>query len=59
MLRLLRRGARPAPLPYTARAWQAVATVSLRAASDHGCLLRSLAIVIACRLGGYTLTGSP
>lgn len=56
VLRLLRRGTRPAPLPYAARTRQAVATVSLRAASDHGCLLRSLAIVIACRFAGYTLT---
>lgn len=56
VLRMLARGARPVPHVVAVRARAAVTTVSLRAASDHGCLLRSVAIVLACRLAGYTAT---
>lgn len=43
-----RSGANHAECARRARA--SVVTVSLRCASDHGCLLRSVATVIACRL---------
>jgi hypothetical protein len=45
---------RPYPAAVAARA--AVTTVSLRAASDHGCLLRSVATACACRLQGHAVT---
>ncbi|PXY16578.1 lasso peptide biosynthesis B2 protein [Prauserella muralis] len=56
LLQLLVREGRPASLPMAVRARAAVVTVSLHAASDHGCLLRSIAILLACRAAGYTLT---
>lgn len=56
LLRVLHRGARPAPVEVALRARAMVATVSLHAASDHGCLLRSVAIVLACRFAGVAVT---
>lgn len=38
------------------RAWGIVTTVSLRCASGHGCLLRSVAIIVLCRLSGTHAT---
>ncbi|HKS44725.1 MAG TPA: lasso peptide biosynthesis B2 protein [Amycolatopsis sp.] len=55
VLRILRTGASPADLAAAVRARGCVTTVSLRCASDHGCLLRSVAIVVACRLAGRTV----
>jgi Transglutaminase-like superfamily len=56
VLRLLNAGATPAPLALAQRCRAVVTTVSLRAASDHGCLSRSLAVLVACRLAGHTVT---
>jgi hypothetical protein len=56
VLRLLNTGAVPAPLAFAQRCRAIVTTVSLRAASDHGCLSRSLAVLLACRLSGRTVT---
>jgi Transglutaminase-like superfamily len=56
VLRLLNAGATPAPLALAQRCRAVVTTVSLRAASDHGCLPRSLAVLVACRLAGCTVT---
>ncbi|WP_236788006.1 lasso peptide biosynthesis B2 protein [Amycolatopsis sp. GM8] len=55
VLRILRVGASPAGLEAAVRARACVTTVSLRCASDHGCLLRSVAIVVACRLTGRSV----
>ncbi|TQJ01268.1 lasso peptide biosynthesis B2 protein [Amycolatopsis cihanbeyliensis] len=52
ILRVLRLGTHPVDTESAARARASVVTVSLRCASDHGCLLRSVAIVIAARLAG-------
>ncbi|MPZ84834.1 MAG: lasso peptide biosynthesis B2 protein [Actinophytocola sp.] len=38
------------------RAFAIVTTVSLRCASGHGCLRRSLAIIVLCRLWGVRAT---
>ncbi|MGH3852674.1 MAG: lasso peptide biosynthesis B2 protein [Pseudonocardiaceae bacterium] len=38
------------------RAYAIVTTVSLRCASGHGCLCRSLAIILLCRLWGLRVT---
>ncbi|WP_433697020.1 lasso peptide biosynthesis B2 protein [Nocardiopsis sp. CA-288880] len=46
------RRATPAHLHTATAAHTAVTTVSLRCASPHGCLLRSLAIVLLCRTRG-------
>ncbi|MGW4528407.1 lasso peptide biosynthesis B2 protein [Amycolatopsis sp. NPDC004378] len=64
VLRALRTGANEAEFESAMRARACVTTVSLRCASDHGCLLRSVAIVVACRLAGgsvrwYVGTASP
>lgn len=51
-LRLLQRRTRPATLERTAAARRAVELVSLRCAGPQGCLPRSLAVVLLCRLRG-------
>ncbi|MFI9150353.1 lasso peptide biosynthesis B2 protein [Streptomyces sp. NPDC053367] len=48
----LRRGARPATLQEAARARETVLAVSLAAGGQQGCLPRSLATVLLCRLRG-------
>ncbi|MGQ0775675.1 MAG: lasso peptide biosynthesis B2 protein [Pseudonocardiales bacterium] len=55
-LHLLSRGSTEVDLWQAERAWEIVTTVSLRCASGHGCLLRSVAIVILCRLSGTHVT---
>jgi hypothetical protein len=52
----LHRGSREADLHQAERAFAIVTTVSLRCASGHGCLRRSLAIVLLCRLWGLRPT---
>lgn len=52
VLTLMGRRAVPATTATTTAAHTAVTTVSLRCASPHGCLLRSLAIVLLCRARG-------
>ena len=49
---VLRRGSYEANPPQVERAYEIVTTVSLRCASGHGCLHRSLAIVMLCRMRG-------
>lgn len=51
VLRLLRRGARPATAAGALTARQAVVSVSVRCAGQ-GCLQRSVATVLLCRLRG-------
>jgi hypothetical protein len=51
VLRLLRRGARPADYAAALRARQAVTAVSTLCAGRY-CLQRSLATALLCRLGG-------
>ncbi|MFD7667560.1 lasso peptide biosynthesis B2 protein [Streptomyces sp. NPDC059788] len=51
VLEAVRRGARPARVPEAARARHAVVTVSVRCAGN-GCLQRSVATVLLCRLRG-------
>jgi hypothetical protein len=48
----LRRGARPATFDQAKAARDAVVAVSLHCAAREGCLARSLATVLLCRLGG-------
>ncbi|HLL34601.1 lasso peptide biosynthesis B2 protein [Streptomyces sp. NPDC052773] len=48
----LRPGARPATLAEAARARETVLAVSLAAGGQQGCLPRSLATVLLCRLRG-------
>ena len=48
----LRRGARPATFEQAKAARDAVVAVSLHCAAREGCLARSLATVLLCRLGG-------
>lgn len=48
----LRPGARPAALAEAARARETVLAVSLAAGGQQGCLPRSLATVLLCRLRG-------
>lgn len=48
----LRRGARPARFDEVKAARDTVITVSLACAGPEGCLLRSLATVLLCRLRG-------
>ena len=48
----LRRGARPATFDQAKAARDAVVAVSLVCAAREGCLARSLATVLLCRLGG-------
>ncbi len=52
VLRVLSRGTRPATPAEALRARQAVVTVSARCASAEGCLQRSLATVLLCRMRG-------
>ncbi|WP_116214972.1 lasso peptide biosynthesis B2 protein [Streptomyces olivoreticuli] len=52
VLTWLRKGARPAAYAEVRAARQAVVVVSLRCASDEGCLQRSLATVLLCRVRG-------
>lgn len=52
VLRLLRRGARPATFEQAAAARDAVVAVSLTCAAREGCLPRSLATILLCRLRG-------
>ncbi|MDP8960441.1 MAG: lasso peptide biosynthesis B2 protein [Actinomycetota bacterium] len=51
-LRWLRRGARPATLEQAKAARETVVAVSLACAGREGCLPRSLATVLLCRLRG-------
>ncbi|KOX02570.1 polyketide beta-ketoacyl synthase [Streptomyces sp. NRRL B-1140] len=51
-LEWLRRGARPATLEQTRAARDSVVTVSLACGGREGCLPRSLATVMLCRLHG-------
>jgi hypothetical protein len=48
----LRRGARPATFEEAKAARDTVVAVSLHCAAREGCLARSLATVLVCRLGG-------
>ncbi|GAA1539691.1 hypothetical protein GCM10009678_22530 [Actinomadura kijaniata] len=52
VLTLLRRGAAPAGHAHAAAARQAVTTVSLTCLGPQGCLPRSLATVLLCRMAG-------
>jgi hypothetical protein len=52
VLNLLRRGARPATLAQAKAAHDTVVAVSLPCAGREGCLPRSLAITLLCRLRG-------
>jgi Transglutaminase-like superfamily len=52
ILRRLRVGARPATLEQTQAARDAVVAVSLACASREGCVPRSLATALLCRLHG-------
>jgi hypothetical protein len=56
VLGLLQRGCNEADLRRAERAWDIVTTVSLRCASGHGCLRRSLAVILLCRLLGTRVT---
>jgi hypothetical protein len=48
----LRRGARPATAKQAKAGWDAVVAVSLHCAAREGCVARSLATVLLCRLRG-------
>jgi hypothetical protein len=48
----LRRGARPATFEQAKAARDTVVAVSLHCAAREGCVARSLATVLLCRLGG-------
>lgn len=52
VLRQVRRGARPATAAQTASALNTVLAVSLAAGGRKGCLPRSLATVLLCRMRG-------
>ena len=52
MLGLLRRGATPATVEQAKAARDTVVAVSLACAAREGCVPRSLATVLLCRLGG-------
>ena len=52
VLARLRRGARPATVEQAKAARDAVVAVSLHCAAREGCLARSLATVLLCRLRG-------
>lgn len=56
ILRGIQRGARSAECRHTERVHAIVQTVSLRCASPHGCLLRSVAVLLLCRWHGYWVT---
>ncbi|MFC4563664.1 lasso peptide biosynthesis B2 protein [Nocardiopsis mangrovi] len=51
-LRRLLAGASPASTQQAMAAHDAVVTVSLRCASPHGCLLRSISVALLCRAQG-------
>jgi steroid 5-alpha reductase family enzyme len=53
---LLQHCSNEADLERAERAWDIVTTVSLRCASGHGCLRRSLAVTLLCRLWGARVT---
>ncbi|WP_432024158.1 lasso peptide biosynthesis B2 protein [Streptomyces parvus] len=46
------RGARPAPYAETLEVLEAVTATSRRCASRYGCLPRSVAVALACRMSG-------
>ncbi|MFF9162232.1 lasso peptide biosynthesis B2 protein [Streptomyces longwoodensis] len=52
VLRQVRRGAQPATAAQTATALETVLAVSLTAGGRRGCLPRSLATVLLCRMRG-------
>jgi hypothetical protein len=52
VLGLLRRGAKPATIEQAKAAWESVVVVSLTCAAREGCVPRSLATILLCRLGG-------
>jgi hypothetical protein len=52
VLAFLHRRTVPARTSSARAAHAAVTTVSLRCASNHGCLLRSIAVVLLCRMHG-------
>lgn len=52
VLTLICRNGRPAALDRALWARRVVETVSLRCAGPHGCLPRSLAVLLLCRLSG-------
>lgn len=56
VLRLLGRGDREAHPRRAERAWDIITTVSLHCASGHGCLRRSVAVIVLCRLSGTHAT---
>lgn len=56
ILGVLHRGSREADLHEAERAFAVVTTVSLHCASGHGCLRRSLAMILLCRLWGLRAT---
>lgn len=56
ILGVLHRGSRQADVHQAERAYAIVTTVSLRCASGHGCLRRSLAIILLCRSWGLRAT---
>lgn len=56
ILGVLHRGSHVADLRQAERAYAIVTTVSLRCASGYGCLHRSLAIILLCRLWGLRAT---
>jgi hypothetical protein len=53
VLGCMRRGAQPATFEQAKVARDTVVAVSLTCAAREGCLARSLATVLLCRLGGY------
>ncbi|WP_170067973.1 lasso peptide biosynthesis B2 protein [Lentzea guizhouensis] len=52
VLSLVRRGARPASYANAKAARDAVLAVSLRCLGPQGCLPRSVAVVLLCRMSG-------
>jgi len=58
ILARLRRGARPATYEEAKAARDTIVTVSLTCAAREGCLARSLATVLLCRLQGRWATWS-
>ncbi|WP_434442358.1 lasso peptide biosynthesis B2 protein [Lentzea sp. E54] len=52
VLGVLRRGARPAGYETASQARDAVLAVSLRCLGPQGCLPRSVAVVVLCRMSG-------
>lgn len=56
VFKILPRGRNEAALRHAERVWDIVTTVSLRCASGHGCLRRSLAVTLWCQLSGTRVT---